>query len=459
MKKISISDCTLNQVSGEKPVTFREKTNIARGMDALGVDAIELAPIRNKREDTIVYRTIAAAVKRASLCIPAGMSAESAADAWDAVKEAQSPCLQVVIPTSTVQMEYLCHLKGAKMLDFIEKLCTECRKLCSTVEFVACDASRADREFLSMAVRKAEECGVSYITVCDDAGIMLPGEFAEMVSDLRKACSIPLYVKTSDAVSMAAACAVSAIKAGADGVKTSLEDGCLSVEVLADIIKARGEDLEISCGLAMTEIHSRVSDIITGQTPIMPAGSSSADRSSVMKLDPESSIRDITEAARKLGYELSEEDNGLVYEEFRRVSAKKPYMGAKELEAIIASTAMQVPSTYHLDSYVSSSGNVITAMANVTLVKDGETLSGVSTGDGPIDASFLAIEQIIGHHYELDDFQIQAVTQGREAMGSALVKLRSDGKLYSGNGISMDIIGASIRAYINALNKIVYEEN
>ena len=84
--------------------------------------------------------------------------------------------------------------------------------------------------------------------------------------------------------------------------------------------------------------------------------------------------------------------------------------------------------------------------------------SGVSQGDGPIDAAFMAIEQIIGHHYELDDFQIQAVTEGRGAIGSALVKLRSGGKLYSGSGVSTDIIGASIRAYLNALNKIVYEE-
>ena len=99
-----------------------------------------------------------------------------------------------------------------------------------------------------------------------------------------------------------------------------------------------------------------------------------------------------------------------------------------------------------------------TEAAHITLEKDGELVSGLCTGDGPIDASFLAVESIIGHHYELDDFQIQAVTEGKEAMGSALVRLRSGGKLYAGNGISTDIIGASIRAYLNALNKIVYEE-
>ena len=120
---------------------------------------------------------------------------------------------------------------------------------------------------------------------------------------------------------------------------------------------------------------------------------------------------------------------------------------------------MQVPSIYSIDSYVINSGNIITATANIKLIKDGTAISGVSVGDGPIDAAFLAIEQIIGHHYELDDFQIKAVTEGREAMGHALVKLRSStGKLYSGTGISTDIIGASIRAYVSALNKIAYEE-
>ena len=92
------------------------------------------------------------------------------------------------------------------------------------------------------------------------------------------------------------------------------------------------------------------------------------------------------------------------------------------------------------------------------MTKGDEPLEGIYVGDGPIDASFLAIEQIVGHHYELDDFQIQAVTEGREAMGETVVKLRSGGKLYSGRGISTDIIGASILSYINALNKIVYEE-
>ena len=161
---------------------------------------------------------------------------------------------------------------------------------------------------------------------------------------------------------------------------------------------------------------------------------------------------------KKLKEELSDEDVGKVYQEFRRVIRKRGTLTSVELEAIIATAAMQVPSTFHVVNYVVNSGNVLTATANITLEKNGETLAGVSMGDGPIDAAFHAIEGIIGHHYELDDFQIGAVTKGREAVGNAIVRLRSGGKLYSGNGVSTDIIGASIRAYINALNKIVYEE-
>ncbi|MBO4861799.1 MAG: 2-isopropylmalate synthase, partial [Firmicutes bacterium] len=158
------------------------------------------------------------------------------------------------------------------------------------------------------------------------------------------------------------------------------------------------------------------------------------------------------------GYDLSEEDKIKVYERFKTIAAKKEKVSARELDAIVASSAMQVPPTYKIEDYIINSGNTISATAHIRLRKNGDLKESVAIGDGPVDASFLAIEQIAGRHYELDDFQIQAVTEGREAMGEAIVKLRAGGKLYSGRGISTDIIGSSIRAYINALNKIAYEE-
>ena len=166
----------------------------------------------------------------------------------------------------------------------------------------------------------------------------------------------------------------------------------------------------------------------------------------------------VLKAVERLGYDLSEEDGVKVYEAFRTIAAKKEKVSEKELDAIVASASMQVPATYVLDTYVITAGNTISATAHLKLRKHDTAKEGVCIGDGPIDAAFLAIESITGCHYELDDFQIQAVTEGREAMGQAVVKLRSGGKLYSGKGISTDIVGASIHAYISALNKIVYEE-
>ena len=144
-----------------------------------------------------------------------------------------------------------------------------------------------------------------------------------------------------------------------------------------------------------------------------------------------------------------------MYDAFVSVASKKESVSAKELDVLIAASALQVPPAYRLESYMINASNVIAATSHIRLKKDGQILEGICGGDGPIDASFLAIA---GTHYELDDFQIRAVTEGREAMGEAVVRLRSNGKLYSGRGISTDIVGSSIMAYINAINKIVYEE-
>ena len=157
-------------------------------------------------------------------------------------------------------------------------------------------------------------------------------------------------------------------------------------------------------------------------------------------------------------YDLSEDDHAKVYEAFKALAKKKP-VSNKELDAIVATSALQVTPAYKLINYVINSGNIIISSAQITLEKDEQEKNAIAIGDGPIDAAFNAIEQILGHHYELDDFQIQSVTEGREAVGSAIVRLRSNGKLYAGKGISTDIIGASIKAYINAINKIIFEEN
>lgn len=461
MRKLTVTDFTLkNAVSDSgNQLTFRNKTDIAVCLDRLCVDAVELAPIKNSKEDCVVNRTIANLMKNCTVKMTVGMTQESVDEAWSCLCEAKDPCLRVAVPVSTVQMEYLYHIKAPKMLETVAMLCAAAKEKCEKVELVALDASRADREFLINICSTACSSGAVSVTLCDDAGILMPDETAEMVTAVKSACDIRVSVMTSDAVSMAAANAVAAVKAGADGVETSATGNWLNTGKFSDIMRMRGSDMGVECGLNAAGIHRDVEEIHSIITKGRSALTVTTDDAySDISLNRESTIADVNEAVRTLGYELSYEDSGKVYEEFKRVSSRKAHIGFKEIDAIVASAAMQVPSTYHVDSFVINSGNIITATANIVLVRDGEKLSGISTGDGPIDAAFLAIEQVIGHHYELDDFQIQSVTEGHEAMGSAMVKLRDGDRLYSGIGVSTDIIGASIRAYVNALNKIVHND-
>ena len=170
------------------------------------------------------------------------------------------------------------------------------------------------------------------------------------------------------------------------------------------------------------------------------------------------SMETVLHAAERLGYDLSTEDQQKVWKCFCMTAEKKEHITLKELDAIIAAEAMQVPPAYHDIRYVINTGNQIGAMAHMRLMFHNQEIEGIASGDGAIDAAFNSVEQATGRHFELDDFQIQSVTQGREAMGETVVRLRWEGKLYSGRGISTDIVGAGIMAYINAVNKIVYEE-
>ena len=454
MRKITVSDVTIRAFSSENiSLTFREKLSIAEKLDLVNVDAIELPTLKNLKEDEVIFQTIAKTVKNAVVKIPVGVTKESVENAYSCIEGAVKPCLQIALPTSTTQMEYFYHLKAPAMLEKMAELISLAKEKVENVEVVCGDVFRAEEGFIEAIAKLAEEKGATSITLVDDAGDAFPEDYFDLVKKVKGASSLKVLVMPSDKLKLSASSALQAIKAGADGVVTSTVGAYLKASVLSDITRAKKYDLDAECNLDVTKIKTILSSINKDEnenvtTLIKSSGNINAD----------ACMKDVVEAVKNLGYELSDEDNGKVFEEFKRVANKKEAIELKELEAIIASTAMQVPSTYHLVNYVVNSSNIISATANITLEKNGERFTGVSTGDGPIDAAFHAIEQVIGHHYELDDFQVHAVTKGREAVGSSLIRLRAEGKLFPGNGVSTDIVGACIRAYINALNKIVYEK-
>ena len=461
MKKINIADVTLKKLSEDRAVSllFREKSAIANCADRLGADCIDLPAVKSVREDAIIYKTIAKNVRNAALAIPVGYNAEDVAVAWDCIKDAKSPRLQVELPISTIQMEYTYHVKQQKMLEKIGELVAAAKTFCNDVEFSALDATRADEDFLIASAMEAEAKGASIITICDNAGASTPAQIAEIVAKVKAAVAVPVYVQVSDRISMAVASAFAAIEQGADGLKCAMAGkDALMAGALSDAVNACGAQIGAELKLNSTNIHASIDDMISSINHESYETENEISEKKKILLDSDSSLAQVADAAALLGYELSDSDVGNVFKALIQVCAKKGAVGAKEFEALIASSAMQAPSTYHFETYTTTSSNISSAMTQIVLKCNGETICGVSAGDGPIDSAFRAIEQCIGHHYELDDYQVQSVTEGKEALGSALVRLRVGGKLYSGNGTSTDIVAASIRAYINALNKIVFEE-
>ncbi len=461
MKTINVADITLKKLSEDREVSllFREKSAIANCADAVGANAVELPAIKNLREDTIIYKTIAQNIRNATLAVPVGFNKEDVASVWECIKEAKAPRLQVEVPVSTIQMEYTYHVKQNIMLEKIAELITEAKAYCSDVEFSALDATRADEDFLIAAAKEAEAKGAGIVTICDNAGISTPEEIADLVAKVKAAVSIPVYVQPSDRINMGVASAFAAIKNGADGIKGAMagKDVLLAGE-FSDAMKACGSRIDAEIKVDTTKIHASIDDMLSHITHESYDSDEVVSDKKKILLDSDSTMAQVAQAAEVLGYELSDSDIGNVYKVLMQVCEKKSAVGAKEFEALIASSAMQAPSTYHFETYTTTSSNVASSMSQVTLKCNDEILCGVANGDGPIDSAFRAIEQCIGHHYELDDFQVQSVTEGKEALGSALVRLRNNGKLYSGNGTATDIVAASIRAYINALNKIVFEE-
>ena len=461
MRKINATDITLKKLSEDRAISllFREKSAIANCADALGAGAIELPAIKNLREDTIIYKTIAQNVQNAVLAIPVGFNKEDVASVWEAIKDAKKPRLQVELPVSTIQMEYTYHVKQAVMLEKIVELIKEAKSHCNDVEFSALDATRADEDFLIEVAKEVEKNGATIINICDDAGTSTPEDIEKLVAIVKASVNIPVYVQVSDRINMGVASAFAAIKSGADGIKCAMAGkDVLLVGEISDALRVCGSQIDAEIEVDATKIHSSIDDILSNINHENYANEGSVSEKKKILLDSDSSLAQVTQAAQVLGYELSDSDIGNVYKALMQVWEKKGAVGSKEFEALIASSAMQAPSTYHFETYTTTSSNVASSMSQVTLKCGDDIICGVSNGDGPIDSAFRAIEQCIGHHYELDDFQVQSVTEGKEALGSALVRLRNNGKLYSGNGTSTDIVAASIRAYINALNKIVFEE-
>lgn len=464
MKKVLVCDSSLLSVAenGAFVLSFKEKLEIAKRLSELCVDVIEVSSSGTEKADDVLVKTICNCVNGSVVSCIAGNSVERIESNFALIAGAKKKRLNVVMPVSPVQMEYFVSKKPALVLDLLKTLTEKAVSLCDDVEVTLSDATRAESEFLFDAIKVAIFAGAKTISVQDLAGNLLPEEFSDFINGIYTAVpelkNVKLFVSASDALGLGIANSMAAIVAGADGVKLSAlkTDALPSVERFSFAMENIGTKKGFDTGLNKTatrRLVAGIAELAAGRREKI----ASDTETKAEGISKQTSLSALSKIIKKLGYDLSAEDCKKVYSEFIRLSGKKE-VNTKELDVIIAANALQVQETYSLVNFSVNTSNVLSATASITLSKNGEEVSGLSYGNGPIDAAFLAIENIIGRHFELDEFELGAVTEGKEAMGQALVKLRNNGIIYSGRGISTDIIGASIRAYIGAINKIVYEE-
>lgn len=465
MRTIRLSDITA--AGGENlPLTFREKTELAKLLDRLGISVIELGKMSGQTAENLLIKSVAAAVSDSTVAVCPGFDETVIGKVYAALSAAAHPRLQVCAAVSIARMEYVYGKKPDGMLSSAIGAIEVCRGYCEDVEFIAEDATRADMTYLADCIGKAIGAGATTVTVCDTAGVMLPDEFGAFIGELYQKVpalkDVTLGVRVSDALSVANASAFAAIKAGAGEIKVSAIKGDdADTASVVRALSAKSDVLGAVCTVHSTEINriiKSIENLHTGTSARSPFEDGVRQYPAEMSFTEGSTVEDIVRGMSSLGYDFDDADKMRIWKAFQKIIGRKGVIGIGELDAIIASETMQVPPTYTLENFVVTTGNGIDILAHVKLRRGDEIFDGLSLGDGPIDAAFLAIEKITGHHYELDDFQLQAITEGREAMGQTIVKLRSGGKVYPGRGISTDIIGSGVAAYINALNKILHEE-
>jgi len=465
---ILISDITLREAEQENAakLSFKEKVEIAKLLEKLQIDIIDAGYVGDLPADSVFIKMLASTLEYSTLCVPVSLSKENIDCARAALQKAKKPRLNLIVPTSTVGMEYKYQIKAEKMLPLVGELTAHAVSLCSDVEFTAEDALRSEPEFLVCVLKAAIKAGAKTITLCDSVGEILPDELTEFLSAMQKAVpeldNITLGFHFIDTIGLAPAAALNAVKSGVKQIKVSSGTGCatLALEQIINVLQTRGETLGISTGLNTTSLRRTCTGIaaLTGGAESSRKAVSDSKSSALNNaaLPDDADIGQFRSYIESIGYDISDDDTERIFAQYIDIARSKSVV-ADDIEALIAETAGQVPPTYQLKNYVINSGSAITATAYVEFVKDNKVSIALSAGDGPIDAAFKAAEQIFGTKYELEDFQIHAVTGGREATGDAIVKLRHEGKLYSGRGVSADIVGAGIRAYLSAVNKIVYE--
>ncbi|MDH7483729.1 MAG: 2-isopropylmalate synthase [Spirochaetales bacterium] len=501
-RRIHIFDTTLRD--GEQAprcsMNVAEKLEVARQLEKLGVAVMEAGFPAASPGDLAAVREIAGCIKNARVAALARATEPDIEAAWEALRKAESPRMHTFIATSPIHMQSKLRMTPAEVVAQAEWAVRHARRYCSDVEFSAEDASRSDPEFLCQVFAAAVRAGATVINIPDTVGYATPGEFSELValiaSRIRDIAPVQISVHCHNDLGLAVANSLAAIQAGADQVECTINGlgeraGNAALEEIVMALHTRHDLFDCSTGIVTNQIFStsRLVSKVTG-VPVQinkaivgdnafahEAGIHQhgvlANRSTYEIMTPESiglprntlvlgkhSGRHAFEARLvHLGFSLSPDEINRVFAEFKILADRKKLVTDRDIEALARGASAVVPETWQLERFAVHSGSGMSAACNVCLVhKDGSSIEKTAVGDGPVDAAFKAIDAIVDRSLELEDFKLTSVTAGEDAQGEAMVRIRNDGKTWNGHGLSTDILEASIKAYLSAINTMIWEE-
>ncbi len=505
MRHIKFFDTTLRD--GEQAPGFsmktEEKISLALQLERLGVDIIEAGFPATSPGDFEAVQRVAAVITKSSVAGLCRANKNDIQTAWDALKDAKKPRIHIVIATSDIHLQHKLKKTREEVLKMAVDAVKFARGLCEDVEFSAEDAIRSDPDYLCQVTEAVIDAGASTVNIPDTVGYTIPDEFENLIKYIiRKVPNVDratISVHCHNDLGLAVANSLAAIRGGAGQVECTVNGigeraGNAAIEEIVMMLNVRKDIFkDVSCTINTKELYrtSRLLTAITGvecQPNKAVVGKNAFSHESgihqdgVLKnpftyeimtpdsvgfpgnqlvLGKHSGRHAFNTRMKDLGHKLDEATLEELFKEFKDLADKKKEVFDEDLDALVYSRTSSEKEVFKLDYVCFSSGNRHVPTATVVLQNsDGEKITDASTGDGPVDAVFRAIERISGVQSKLKSYRINAVTAGKDAQGEVViaVEFNGSGESIMSRGYSTDVLVASTIAYINALNRYLARE-
>jgi len=496
--KVIIFDTTLRdgeQTPGAS-LNTKEKLEIARALVALGVDVIEAGFPVTSPGDFEAVRTIGQEVKGATICALARslpQDIDRAARALEGIKDAR---IHVFIGTSPIHRKYQLRKSKSQVLQMAVDGVKRARTFTPNVQFSPMDATRTEEPYLIEVLEAAIEAGATTLNIPDTVGYCFPESFGQLITKLKSEVKgvqkTVISVHCHNDLGLAVANSLAAIKAGAGQVEctinglgeragnAALEEIVMALVTRKDFFRKttriRTQRLYPTSRLVstLTGIFVQRNKAIVGENAF--AHESGIHQDGVLKepttfeiMKPEdvglvksklvlgklSGRHAFIARVKELGYELDDETLGRAFKQFKALADKKKHIYEEDIAAIVEEELVEVPEVFVIESFHTTSGTGTIPTATVRMrTADGSVVQDAACGDGPVDAIYKTIDRITGFKGELVDYHIRAITGGKDAMGEVTLEVRHQGEIVRGRATSTDIIDASAKAYLAAINKI-----